>query len=214
MLAFRGVRTDPIDLPWSSDRREQHALQFFVQYSAPELAGYFDSPFWQRMVLQAGRSESAVRHAMAAIGALHEKLITVAASPDQSQERRTQFALEQCNMSIQHLMKPPDAQTKPNLRLMLTTCVLFTCFETLQGHTERAVLHATQGYSLLQQYATVSLIYFVFDAAFTRAKRSVYPLTWKLSRIPTTIDLKWVGLLSSLTNCWYLPDRAWMVESD
>lgn len=41
----------------------------------------------------------------------------------------------------------------PNLRLMLTTCVLFTCFEALQGHCEQAIVHATQGYALLQQYA-------------------------------------------------------------
>ena len=151
-----GVRTDPVDLPWSNDRQEQHSLQFFVQHSAPQLAGYFDSPFWQRMVLQAGRHEPAVRHAIAAIGALHEKLLAGSVSPDQSQDRKTQFALEQCNKSIQHLVKPPNPQTKPDLRLMLTTCVLFTCFEALQGHCEQAIIHATQGYTLLQQYAMVS----------------------------------------------------------
>ena len=107
------------------------------------------------MVLQAGRQEPAVRHAIAAIGALHEKLLTGAVNPEQSQDKRTQFALEQCNKSIQHLVKPPEATTKPDLRLMLTTCVLFTCFEALQGHCEQAIIHATQGYSLLQQYATV-----------------------------------------------------------
>jgi hypothetical protein len=142
-------------LPWSNDRQEQHALQFFVRHSAPQLAGYFDSPFWQRMVLQAGRQEPAVRHAIAAIGALHEKLLTGAVNPTQSQDKRTRFALEQCNKSIQHLVQPPNANTKPDLRLMLTTCVLFTCFEALQGHCEQAIIHATQGYGLLQQYATV-----------------------------------------------------------
>lgn len=157
VLIFRGVRTESVDLPWSTDRQEQHALQFFVKHSAPQLAGYFDSPFWQRMVLQAGRQEPAVRHAIAAIGALHEKLLTGAVNADQSQDKRTRFALEQCNKSIQHLVTPPDANVKPDLRLMLTTCVLFTCFEALQGHCEQAIIHATQGYSLLQQYATVRI---------------------------------------------------------
>ena len=156
LTCFRGVRTEPVNLPWSDDRQEQHALQFFVRHSAPQLAGYFDSPFWQRMVLQAGRQEPAVRHAIAAIGALHEKLLTGAVNPEHMQDKRTRFALEQCNKSIQHLVTPPDATTQPDLRLMLTTCVLFTCFEALQGHCEQAVIHATQGYSLLQQYATVS----------------------------------------------------------
>ena len=151
--AALGVRTDPVTLPWSEDRHEQHALQFFVRHSAPQLAGYFDSPFWQRMVLQAGRNEPAVKHAIAAVGALHEKLLTGAVNPNESQDRRTQFALEQCNKSIQHLLKPKEGTQRPDLRLMLTTCVLFTCFEALQGHCEAAIQHATQGYSLIQQYA-------------------------------------------------------------
>lgn len=37
---------------------------------------------------------------------------------------------------------------------MLTTCVLFTCFEALQGHCEQAIIHASQGYTLLSQYAS------------------------------------------------------------
>ena len=37
---------------------------------------------------------------------------------------------------------------------MLTTCVLFTCFEAMQGHCEQAIAHARQGYILLRQYAT------------------------------------------------------------
>lgn len=149
------MRTEPVDIPWSDNRQEQHSLNFFVKNSAPQLAGYFDSPFWQRMVLQAGRHEPAVRHAIAAIGALHEKLLTGAVDPNQSQDSKTRFALEQCNKSIQHLVKPPSRE-KPDLQLMLTTCVLFTCFEALQGHCEQAIIHATQGYNLLQQFAMVS----------------------------------------------------------
>lgn len=106
------------------------------------------------MVLQAGHHEPSVRHALAAIGSLHEKLLSGTIDPIQPQDSRTRFALEQCNKSIKYLVKPENAEsTKPNLRLMLTTCVLFTCFEALQGHCEQAILHATQGYSLLQQYA-------------------------------------------------------------
>jgi len=75
--------------------------------------------------------------------------------PTNPQDTRTRFALEQCNKSIQYLVKPTQTDMAPtkNLRLMLTTCVLFTCFEALQGHCEQAIIHATQGYSLLQQYA-------------------------------------------------------------
>ncbi|KAK3673122.1 hypothetical protein LTR78_006962 [Recurvomyces mirabilis] len=142
------------ELWWSSNQLEQHALQFFVSNSAPQLAGYFDSSFWQRTVLQAARHEPAVKHALAAIGALHEKLLLGAIEYDADlQDERAKFALEQCNKSITHLVDPLVADAVPNLKLLLTTCILFTCFEALQGHCEQAILHATQGYGILQQCA-------------------------------------------------------------
>lgn len=116
-FCYRGVRTSPVDLPWSNNQQEQHSVEFFFEHSSPQLAGYFDSPFWQRTVLQAGRHEPAVRHAIAAIGALHEKLLTGAIDPEQSQDKRTQFALEQCNKSIQHLVVP-----NVSLHLLLNPC--------------------------------------------------------------------------------------------
>lgn len=42
---------------------------------------------------------------------------------------------------------------QPDLNLLLTTCILFTCFEAMQGHCEQAISHAKQGYALLDQYA-------------------------------------------------------------
>ncbi|KAK0913879.1 hypothetical protein LTR91_011977 [Friedmanniomyces endolithicus] len=147
-VALGSSSTDPITLPWSDDRHEQHALQFFVRNSAPQLAGYFDSPFWQRMVLQAARGEPAVKHAVAAIGSLHEKLLTGAVNNPETdlREPRARFALEQCNKSIQHLIawggreRPGFAVDADYLR-------------AVYGHCEQAITHATQGYSLLQQYA-------------------------------------------------------------
>ena len=102
----RGVHGDPVGIPWSNNQQEQHSVEFFINHSSSQLAGYFDSPFWQRIVLQAGQHEPSVRHAIVAIGALHEKLLTGTVNLGQSHDRRTQFALEQCNKSIQHLVKP------------------------------------------------------------------------------------------------------------
>lgn len=110
-----GIRTDEPSLPFSNDKQEQHALQFFIKHSAPQLAGYFDSPFWQKMVLVAARHEPSVMHAIAAIGALHEKLLSGAVNPAESQDRRARFALEQCNKSIQ-VSAPVTCRTLPDLK--------------------------------------------------------------------------------------------------
>lgn len=71
-----------------------------------------------------------------------------------------EFALAQCNNSIAELMgsqaQPSGVdfmgrnQNTPNSRLALTTCILFTSFEALQGRCDSAVNHALQGRRLLQ----------------------------------------------------------------
>lgn len=147
------ARFDTVSLPWSDDWAERHALQFFCVHSAPQLAGYFDSPFWQRMVLQAGRHEPAIKHAIAAVGAMHERLLVGSPAPGDGPDQRTKFALEQCNKSIRYLVRDTNEGRKPNTKLMLTACVLFTCFEAMQDRWQEAIAHATQGYHLLQQYS-------------------------------------------------------------
>jgi hypothetical protein len=152
--AIPGTPPEPVLIPWSGDCEVQHALQSFVHHRAPEFAGYFNSPFWQRMLLQCGRESPAIKHGIAAISALNERLLIGGDNNDAVSQRKTRFALEQCNQSIQHLTKPVDGVKPPGLRLMLTTCVLFTCFEAMQGHCEQAISHAKQGYALLEEYAT------------------------------------------------------------
>ena len=151
-----GVNASSPTLVWSDDKAEQHAMQFFCVHSAPQLAGYFDAPFWQRMVLQAGRHEPAVRHAIAAVGALHERQLAGDHPLDDFQDSQAQFALEQCNKSIRYLTQDVDETKKPNPRLIITASLLFTTFEAMQDRWQEAIEHATQGYKLLQYYESTS----------------------------------------------------------
>lgn len=148
------INTSSPRLPWSDDWSERHALQFFSTHSAPELAGYFDSPFWQQTILQAGRHEPAVMHAIAAVGAMHERLLLDGPTLDEAHDPQTKFALEQCNKSIRCLTQEiRESKKPPNTRLLLTTSVLFVCFEAIQNRWQEAIQHAEQGYNLLQHHA-------------------------------------------------------------
>lgn len=103
-----GLHPKSTPLPCREDRQIQRFIQFFIHHSAPQLAGYFESPFWQQMLLQSGVQSPAVKHPVAAIGALHERLLLGPDDKDSSNPRKCGFALEQCNQSIQHLVKPID----------------------------------------------------------------------------------------------------------
>ncbi|TVY94227.1 Transcriptional regulatory protein [Lachnellula willkommii] len=54
--------------------KSKRSFEFFVQRSCLSLAGFFRSDFWERLVLQAAYHESAVYHAIVAIGSLYEQL--------------------------------------------------------------------------------------------------------------------------------------------
>lgn len=150
------------DVKWHRSWRERHSLNFFVNFSAPQMAGFFDSFFWHRMVIQISYQEPAILHAITAIGALHEAIMQRAFADEKRKAQAMEFALNQCNRAIKSLTganskRKFDSRTRnkiPNARVALTTCVLFTCFEAMQGHCDSAVRHALQGRRLLQATST------------------------------------------------------------
>lgn len=149
------------DMQWRRNWRERHSLNFFVNFSAPQMAGFFDSTFWQRMVIQTSYHEPAILHAITAIGALHECIMQRAFADEKRKARAIEFALNQCNKAISCLTKSQASgvgQAIPNSRLALTTCVLFTCFEAMQGRCDSAVHHALQGRRLLESTGRPNVI--------------------------------------------------------
>lgn len=139
------------DLRWRRNWRERQSLNFFVNFSAPQMAGFFDSAFWQRVVIQTSYHEPAILHAITAIGALHEAMLQRGFTDERRKAQTINFALSQCNRAISCLTDSGrGGRRMSNSRLALTTCVLSTCFEAMQGHCDSAVNHALQGLQLLQ----------------------------------------------------------------
>lgn len=139
------------DTKWRRSWRERHSLNFFVNFSAPQMAGFFDSTFWQRMVIQASYQQPAILHAITAIGALHEAILQKAFTDEKRKAQAMEFALSQCNRAIASLTTSRGrGRDIVDSRVALTTCVLFTCFEAMQGRCDSAVIHALQGRKLLQ----------------------------------------------------------------
>ena len=53
---------------------EHRYLVFFQRETAPILSGYFDSYFWNGLLLQVGHSEPTIQHAMMAVASIHEQV--------------------------------------------------------------------------------------------------------------------------------------------
>jgi hypothetical protein len=128
---------------------EQRSIHFFSTYSAPQFGGFFDTTFWTEAVLQAVRANPAIRHAVSALGVLHAKFLAsdrpVVSSSISDEDLK--FALQQCNQSIECLMK----QSVDDPETTLTACVLFISFASMQGHQLQALNHLRGGLRLLDE---------------------------------------------------------------
>ncbi|KAM0704304.1 hypothetical protein Q7P35_008537 [Cladosporium inversicolor] len=157
-----GITTMRLDTKWRRNWRERHSLNFFVEYSAPQMAGFFENTFWAKCI-QYSYYEPVVLHAVSAIGSLHESILRGAFQDERTKTQAVEFALTQCNRSIAYLTGPNERPAIENgqsrgrktlafPKLALIACVLFTVFEAMQGHCDSAVRHALQGRALMEAH--------------------------------------------------------------
>ncbi|KAK3944425.1 putative transcriptional regulatory protein [Diplogelasinospora grovesii] len=139
-----GVPATVMTGPFNACARSRRSFAFFTQRTCPQLAGFFGSDFWERLVLQSAHHESAIRHAIVAIGALHEHQAMRAGASGT-------FALEQYNLAIRSLLVPLSQNRQQAVDVCLISCLLFTCFENMQGRHAVAGSHIQSGSKLLRE---------------------------------------------------------------
>ncbi|KAE8420964.1 hypothetical protein BDV36DRAFT_248529 [Aspergillus pseudocaelatus] len=142
----------------SQDVGEKENFFFFRSVTTFTLAGFFDSGFWSRRLLQVSHHYPALRHGMAALACIHREYATdstPSTQPRIGESRNMEFALEQTNKSIQSLRKLLSEPVLGNedKMVVLATCILYTCICTLQGRQYQAFIHINNGLKLFNQWA-------------------------------------------------------------
>ncbi|CAO1606081.1 hypothetical protein XANCAGTX0491_009578 [Xanthoria calcicola] len=135
------------------DNVERRSFAFFKDRTLTEISGYFPSDFWERLVPLASFHEPALKHALIALAALHERFEKGDRSVLKSNKDIAGggFALQQYNKAIRCLINPCEGDTRPALDTSLVACVLFACFESLRGHHGSALSHIRSGTQILTQ---------------------------------------------------------------
>lgn len=129
-------------------------MSYFNDQSVPDLAGCFNSAFWNRLVLQVGRQEPAIHHALVALSAAHENF-KFKQSPVEADARlsNARFSIQQYSKAIKHLSEQLSSDNgKWGAEVALICCVVFICFESLQGNLEQALAHLESGLSILRNW--------------------------------------------------------------
>ncbi|RYC57335.1 hypothetical protein CHU98_g8870 [Xylaria longipes] len=129
--------------------RSKRSFAFFVQHTCSQLAGFFGSDLWERLVLQAAHHEPAIRHAIIAIDSRHELALQQTAEIDAAGV----FTLGRYNLAIKHLLDPSFPKGKRDVDVYLICSILFACFENIRGNNALAITHIQGGVKLLRETA-------------------------------------------------------------
>ncbi|KAL1795837.1 hypothetical protein ACET3X_006061 [Alternaria dauci] len=138
-------------------KEERESFEFFTSYAVSNLRGFFESPFWQRELLQAAHHEPAIQHCIIALGAMYRRFsegsnsrLTESAMLD----KYLQFSLRQSNQAIQDLLKKQGSKDKVARtdKVTLMTCaILFSSMCCLQGYQRDAMEHVRSGIRILNE---------------------------------------------------------------
>ncbi|PNS20696.1 hypothetical protein CAC42_2941 [Sphaceloma murrayae] len=127
---------------------ERQSLHFYIDFTAPQLAGSFGSSFWQEMVIRAAYHEQMILHALVGMGSLHEAIVQSRSQSELQRHGKYTFALRHINEAIKHAQSETN-RDKAHLNSIQTLCIILTTFEAMQGQTKSAIQHAFQGIKLM-----------------------------------------------------------------
>lgn len=123
-------------IPGSTE--EKRGFSYFLHNTAPELSGYHDSSFWEKLLLQVATAEPALRHAVIGMGSLHEAFANKRLGYSADTIERG-FAISQYTKAIGHLRRSLARGTQQSLTALMS-CIIFTCFDSIRGHFASAMV--------------------------------------------------------------------------
>lgn len=146
--SFQLLPAPPRRWELESDLERLHFKAFQTDI-APELAGVFDSAFWNGVVLQTSHQECFVRNAVIALSAFGTAERILSENGAIAAHHR-EFALVQYQKGLQAMRK--ELTKEPNARKALIGCLLICAIESIFGNTNTALIHARSGQKLIQEW--------------------------------------------------------------
>lgn len=128
--------------------QECQVFDYFRLMTASRTSLFFGSDFWTGRVLQTSHADTAIRHAVLALGAL--QLERESTGP-LIRNRHCGFAFQSYSKAVTHTSKLLSQSGRDNFEKGLVACVLFICYESLQGHYSMAQMHLQNGLRIISE---------------------------------------------------------------
>lgn len=143
------IRRISVHIPGNME--EKRGFDFFLQNTVAELSGYYESVFWDQLILAASTQKPSLRHAVIAIGALHEDFLRkrLVFSQTSVEGQNSRFAQNQYTKAIGELRRSLSSKKEEPLTALMS-CIIFVCFDSLRGAFESAMVHLEAGLRILR----------------------------------------------------------------
>ncbi|KAF5568041.1 dihydrolipoyl dehydrogenase [Fusarium phyllophilum] len=155
------------------DEAEARYFRIFHEKLAFDLSGYFEAPFWTRLIPQQCHHNPGIKHAILALSALYKSALSSRDHTVNLKDEHYSFALVQQRQAIISLRNDLSSG-QPQMRLALVASLLFSCFESFHGDWETATQQVYNGFNILKrlsedgrQQATDSLADIDLDVGLT-----------------------------------------------
>lgn len=126
--------------------KEVRSYQFFLEVTAPALAGSFDAEFWCRDLPKVCVADPALWHSIVTLGAVHEAY----GQKEMNSEARNLFALQQYSAAIRCLVESKSPRHADRWRA-LTVSAVFTCVCIMQGLHQQMYVHLAAGCNIIRE---------------------------------------------------------------
>lgn len=184
-------------LPGSN--QERRCFDLFECEMGKEIMRAFNTTHTHQLILQAGHSNGAIKHAVVALGSLGEHLIQRKVLLVQAArgDGTLKFARLQYLKAIRQLQSAISSSQVESLELILVCCLLLTIFDFLCGEDSMAQIHLNAGLNIIHRCYSPA----VRDRMRQQASdvEKSHPLVYDLFRIFSVMDLHgaiWLGLSS------------------
>ncbi|PQE05373.1 C6 zinc finger domain protein [Rutstroemia sp. NJR-2017a BVV2] len=130
--------------------QERRAFHYFINATAPMMAGFATERCWSEFLPRAAHYERPIRHALVALGALHESR-TMVSRGVKLDSSLLEFPLQEYGRAIRSLVEPFLKKERQSMDVCLLSCVLFAAFEMMQGNFGSGVAHQQSGNKILSE---------------------------------------------------------------
>lgn len=134
---------------------EGFLTRWYSERTVKKLPGLFPSRFWDFLLLQAGRSEAAVKYATLALTSAHKSRGAISRACNvEDLPPRERFAMKAYSKAVQSLNAAHQGgmseANRVSLTVTLMTCILFVCLEVVQRRYGTARRHLMNGLRLIE----------------------------------------------------------------